>query len=32
MEEFLKPFRAFSDETRLRMLNILTQQECCVCG
>jgi len=31
MEEFLKPFRALSDETRLRMLNILTQQECCVC-
>ena len=31
MEEFLKPFKALSDETRLRMLNILTVQECCVC-
>ena len=31
MEEFLKPFKALSDETRLRMLNILTEQECCVC-
>ena len=31
MEEFLKPFKALSDDTRLRMLNILTQQECCVC-
>ena len=31
MEEFLKPFKALSDETRLRMLNILTAQECCVC-
>ena len=31
MEEFLKPFKALSDETRLRMLNVLTAQECCVC-
>ncbi len=31
MEEFLEPFKALSDETRLRMLNILTEQECCVC-
>jgi ArsR family transcriptional regulator len=31
MEEFIKPFKALSDETRLRMLNILLQRECCVC-
>ena len=31
MEEFVKPFKALSDETRLRILNILVQQECCVC-
>jgi ArsR family transcriptional regulator len=31
MEEFLRPFKALSDETRFRMLNILTAQECCVC-
>jgi ArsR family transcriptional regulator, arsenate/arsenite/antimonite-responsive transcriptional repressor len=31
VEEFTKLFKALSDETRLRMLNILVQQECCVC-
>lgn len=31
MEEFIKPFKALSDETRLRILNILVQKECCVC-
>jgi ArsR family transcriptional regulator, arsenate/arsenite/antimonite-responsive transcriptional repressor len=31
MEEFVKPFKALSDETRLRILNILVKQECCVC-
>ena len=31
MEEFLRPLKALSDETRLRMLNILTDEECCVC-
>ena len=31
MEEFVKPFKALSDETRLRILNILVQKECCVC-
>ena len=24
-------FKAFSDETRLRILNLLAQRECCVC-
>jgi len=27
----LKAFKALSDETRLRILNVLIQQECCVC-
>lgn len=31
MQEFIKPFKALSDETRLRILNILVQKECCVC-
>jgi ArsR family transcriptional regulator, arsenate/arsenite/antimonite-responsive transcriptional repressor len=31
MEEYLRPLKALSDETRLRMLNILTDRECCVC-
>jgi ArsR family transcriptional regulator len=31
MEEYVKPFKALSDETRLRILNILVKQECCVC-
>jgi ArsR family transcriptional regulator, arsenate/arsenite/antimonite-responsive transcriptional repressor len=31
MQEFTKLFKALSDETRLRMLNILVQRECCVC-
>jgi ArsR family transcriptional regulator, arsenate/arsenite/antimonite-responsive transcriptional repressor len=31
MQEFTKLFKALSDETRLRMLNILVQKECCVC-
>lgn len=31
MEEYLKPFKALSDETRLRILNILVKKECCVC-
>jgi ArsR family transcriptional regulator len=31
MEELLKPFQALSDETRLRILNIVLQRECCVC-
>ncbi len=31
MQEFLKPFKALSDETRLRILNIVVRKECCVC-
>ena len=30
-QDFIKPFKALSDETRLRILNIVVQQECCVC-
>ncbi len=31
MRETIKVFKALSDETRLRILNILLEQECCVC-
>ncbi len=31
MQELLKATRALSDETRLRILNILLERECCVC-
>lgn len=31
MQDFIKPFKALSDETRLRILNIVVQKECCVC-
>jgi ArsR family transcriptional regulator, arsenate/arsenite/antimonite-responsive transcriptional repressor len=31
MQEFIKATKALSDETRLRMLNILLVRECCVC-
>lgn len=31
MYEFTKALKALSDETRLRMLNLLLQRECCVC-
>ena len=31
MRETIKTFKALSDETRLRMLNILLERECCVC-
>jgi len=31
MEKFVKPFKALSDETRLRILSIVVQRECCVC-
>ncbi len=31
MTDYVKPFKALSDETRLRILNIVVQQECCVC-
>ncbi len=31
MRDFVKLFKALSDETRLRMLNVLLERECCVC-
>jgi ArsR family transcriptional regulator len=31
MRDFVKLFKALSDETRLRILNILLKRECCVC-
>ena len=31
MQDLIKLMKALSDETRLRMLNILLEKECCVC-
>ena len=31
MREIVKAFKALSDETRLRILHVLMEQECCVC-
>ncbi|MFC2069088.1 ArsR/SmtB family transcription factor [Chloroflexota bacterium] len=31
MRDIVKAFKALSDETRLRILNILLDRECCVC-
>ena len=31
MRELAKAFKALSDETRLRILNLLLERECCVC-
>ena len=31
MREVVKAFKALSDETRLRILKLLLQRECCVC-
>jgi len=31
MQELIKTSKALSDETRLRILNILLERECCVC-
>ena len=31
MRDLVKAFKALSDETRLRMLNVLMERECCVC-
>ena len=31
MRDTVKAFKALSDETRLRILNILLERECCVC-
>ncbi|MFC1989020.1 ArsR/SmtB family transcription factor [Chloroflexota bacterium] len=31
MQELIKIMKALSDETRLRILNVLLERECCVC-
>lgn len=31
MEDFIKATKGLTDETRLRILNLLTVRECCVC-
>lgn len=31
MRDFIKASKALSDETRLRILNLLLERECCVC-
>ena len=31
MRDLLRVFKALSDETRLRILNVLLKRECCVC-
>jgi len=31
MQELIKATKALADETRLRMLNVLLDRECCVC-
>jgi len=31
MRELVKAFKGLSDETRLRILNLLLERECCVC-
>ena len=31
MQNLIKAMKALSDETRLRILNILLERECCVC-
>jgi ArsR family transcriptional regulator len=31
MQDFIKATKALSDETRLRIMNILSVRECCVC-
>ncbi len=31
MQDFIKAIRSLSDETRLRILKLLLEQECCVC-
>ena len=31
MHDLIKAIKSLSDETRLRMLNLLLQRECCVC-
>ena len=31
MREFVTPIKALSDETRVRILKVLLERECCVC-
>jgi ArsR family transcriptional regulator len=31
MKDFVKLFKALSDETRIRILKVLLERECCVC-
>jgi len=31
MRDFVKLFKALSDETRIRILKVLVERECCVC-
>jgi ArsR family transcriptional regulator len=31
MKDLIKTFKALSDESRLRVLNLLLERECCVC-
>ena len=31
MQDLIKATKALSDETRLRILNLLLERECCVC-
>ena len=31
MRDTIKAFKALSDETRLRIINVLLERECCVC-
>jgi len=31
MRDFIKLFKALSDETRIRILKVLLERECCVC-
>ena len=31
MQDLIKAIKALSDETRLRILNVLLERECCVC-
>jgi ArsR family transcriptional regulator len=31
MRDLIKAFKSLSDETRLRILNLLLERECCVC-
>ncbi len=31
MQDLIKAMKALSDETRLRILNVLIERECCVC-